>query len=195
MKASWALYLILDSAGVVDYSHTGGIGSNIQPLDDFGEEDLDLLKFWRADAPTAVDDEHNVCGASFAQTCRCTWRDRKEIIMYSHPNSLHNNCTSTKWWMDKEIKLMKKGEKGGGWEEHRENGGIERKRGWRLVRKWEETEKQDTGRQQGWREARVEGEMEKCLARKTRMKDRERSNEKPLALNTLKWVKNREPHR
>ena len=35
---------------------------------------------------------------------------------------------------------------------------------WGLVRKWEESEEQDAGRQQGWREARVEGEMEKCLA-------------------------------
>lgn len=54
---------------------------------------------------------------------------------------------------------MKKGETGlGGWRGHGKNGGIER----RLVRKWEETEKQDAGRQQRWRKVRVEGEMEKC---------------------------------
>ena len=51
-------------------------------------------------------------------------------------------------------------------------------RRWRPVRKWEETEKQDAGR----REVRLEGEMEKCLARKTRIKEREKSDKKPLKM-------------
>lgn len=96
MKTSWAPYFILDVACVVDNTHTGGVGSNIQSLNDLSQEDLDLLKLWRANAPTAIDDEHNVRGTGFAQTCRCTLSDRKEIIMYSYPYSLHDNCTSTK---------------------------------------------------------------------------------------------------
>lgn len=46
------------------------------------------------------------------------------------------------------------------------------------MRKWEETEIQDAGR----REVRLEGEMEECLARKTRMKEREKSYKKPLKI-------------
>lgn len=37
-------YLILNTACIVDNSHTGCVGSNIQPLNDFGQEDLHLLK-------------------------------------------------------------------------------------------------------------------------------------------------------
>lgn len=70
---TWSIlpHLVLHTTGIVDHSHTGGVGSNIQPLDDFSQEDLDLLKLWGTNTPTAVDDEHQVCGTGFAQTCRC----------------------------------------------------------------------------------------------------------------------------
>lgn len=38
-------YLVFDTAGVVDDSDTSGVGSHVQPLDDLGQEDFDLLKF------------------------------------------------------------------------------------------------------------------------------------------------------
>lgn len=44
VKASRTPNLALDAAGVVDNSHTGGVGSNIKTLDDLSQEDLDLLK-------------------------------------------------------------------------------------------------------------------------------------------------------
>lgn len=178
MNSSWDSYLILDTAGVVDNSDTSGVGSNIQPLNDLCQEDLYLLKLRRANATAAVDDEHDVCGTSFAQTCRYTWRHRKDIIMI---NFLLVSITTTCAKKNPQIKLTDKGEKGevgGAWEGRRywvEKGGWRR---WKLVRKWEETEIQDAGR----REVRLEGEMEECLARKTRMKEREKSYKKPLKI-------------
>lgn len=80
MNSSWDSYLILDTAGVVDNSDTSGVGSNIQPLNDLCQEDLNLLKLRRANATAAVDDEHDVCGTSFAQTCRYTWEPEKTLL-------------------------------------------------------------------------------------------------------------------
>lgn len=37
-------YLVLDTAGVVDNTHTGGVGSNIQPPDDLSQEYFNLLE-------------------------------------------------------------------------------------------------------------------------------------------------------
>lgn len=73
------LYLVLDTTRVVDNSDTGGIGSNVQALDDFGQKNLDLFKLWGANAATAVNDENQIRGASFAQTCRC--KERTGIIL------------------------------------------------------------------------------------------------------------------
>lgn len=64
--------LILDTAGIVDNPHTSAAGANIQTLDDFYQEDFDLLKLWRTNTATAIDDEHEVSGTGFAQTCRYT---------------------------------------------------------------------------------------------------------------------------
>lgn len=88
-------YLVLDAAGVVDNADTRGVESDVQPLNDFCEEDLHLLKLWRANAPTAVDDEHNVCGASFAQAHRYMRRERKNIVMYSEPECRNQNYIYT----------------------------------------------------------------------------------------------------
>lgn len=87
-KASggWAPYLVLDAAGIVYNTDASGIGSDIQPLNDLCQENLYLLKFWGTNAPAAVDDEHDVCGTSFAQACRYTRRDTVEIIVYSSKN-------------------------------------------------------------------------------------------------------------
>lgn len=78
-KSFFKLYpnLILNAAGIVDNSHTSGAGSNIQPLNDFCQEDFNLLKLWGANTATAVDDEHEVGGTGFAQTCRYTWREKQ----------------------------------------------------------------------------------------------------------------------
>lgn len=63
-------------------------------------------------------------------------------------------------------------------------------------------EKVGGNRKTGYREAtgveRGEGggrDGEMLGQKKTRMKDRERSHEKPLALNIIKWFKNKVPHR
>lgn len=44
-RANAKLYLIFDAAGVVDHTDTSGVGSHVQPLDDLGQEDFDLLEF------------------------------------------------------------------------------------------------------------------------------------------------------
>lgn len=38
-------YLVFDTTGVVDDTHSSGIGPHVQPLDDLGQEDFYLLKF------------------------------------------------------------------------------------------------------------------------------------------------------
>lgn len=83
VEANWTPYLILYAAGIVDNTDTSGVGSNVQPLNDLCQENFYLLKLWGTNAPAAVHDEHDVCGTSFAQPCRYTWRDTVEIIVYS----------------------------------------------------------------------------------------------------------------
>ena len=84
-EASWAPYLILDTASVVNDTDTCGIGSDIQRLDNLCQEHLYLLKFWRTNTSAAVNDEHDVCGTGLTQPSGCTCRDRKDVIMYSEP--------------------------------------------------------------------------------------------------------------
>lgn len=69
--------LVLHTAGIVDHSHTRGLWAYIQPLDDFSQEDFNLLKFRGAHTTGAVNDEHQISGASVAQTCRCGGENRE----------------------------------------------------------------------------------------------------------------------
>lgn len=71
-------YLVFDTTGVIDDAHTGGVGSHVQPFDDLRQEDFDLLKFRRTDAPAAVDDEDDVRGTGFTQSCSCTKKDVRQ---------------------------------------------------------------------------------------------------------------------
>lgn len=92
--------------------------------------------------------------------------------------------------MDKGITLMKKGEKEGGWEEHGENEGIERKREGGGDGGWWESGKQKnrmqggnrSGERRGWRETRVEGGMEEYLTKKKKGQSTEKDQMRAICL-------------
>ncbi|TNN45206.1 hypothetical protein EYF80_044584 [Liparis tanakae] len=52
--------LNLDRAGVVDHSHPGGVGADVQRVDHVSQEYLHLLKLTGTHAARAVDDKHQV---------------------------------------------------------------------------------------------------------------------------------------
>lgn len=59
--------LVLDSTGIIDHTHPGGVGAHIQSLDHPGHEDFDFLKLLWAHASRAVDDKHQVGGLGSTQ--------------------------------------------------------------------------------------------------------------------------------
>lgn len=64
--------LYLHRAGVVDHSHSGGVGAHVEGVDHVGQEYFDLLKLSRTHAARAVDDEDQIQGTAPALSV-CLW--------------------------------------------------------------------------------------------------------------------------
>lgn len=68
--------LDLHRAGVVDHSHSGGIGAHVEGVNHVGQEHFDLLELGGTHAARAVDDEDQVQGTAPALSV-CLWRSTK----------------------------------------------------------------------------------------------------------------------